>query len=259
MRNVAATVVALALFVIPFSPPLPAAEPPRERIGEAQGKPVYRDQLKAAGGRELAGELSRLFAAKAVDKYLKEHEKEVEPTAAEIDATHAVLVKKHAAEQPARDAEFEAGLDALNRRLGREGIGDAEREALEKKRDDDILFHAARSAPPDRALAVFLLSNWTLQKHLYDAYGGGRLLWQQAGIEAFDAHHRWLLDLEKRGEFQITDPALRATFYDYWTRSHGPFLIDDPERIRTEFLEAEWAPMPAPTPDKPARVPKVER
>ena len=34
---------------------------------------------------------------------------------------------------------------------------------------------------------MLLLPHWKLQRHLFDHYGGGRLLWQQRGIEAFDA------------------------------------------------------------------------
>ena len=62
-------------------------------------------------------------------------------------------------------------------------------------------------------------------------------------MEAFDAMHKWLQDREKRGEFRIADPKLRASFYEYWaTMDHGAFLTEDKERIRTEFLEPEWAP-----------------
>jgi hypothetical protein len=86
-----------------------------------------------------------------------------------------------------------------------------------------------------------VLNHWKFQKHLYDSYGGGRILWQQAGQEAFDATRAWLETLEKQGEFTITDPALRKKFYEYWTRDHGAFLTADPVRIRQEFLEPEWA------------------
>lgn len=94
---------------------------------------------------------------------------------------------------------------------------------------------------PARQLAVFMLSNWKFQRHLYDHFGGGRILWQQAGTEAFDAMHKWLQSLEKAGKFRFTDPNLRAAFYAYWTtHNHGAFLTDDKERIRKEFLEPEW-------------------
>ena len=52
-----------------------------------------------------------------------------------------------------------------------------------------------------------------------------------------------LLNLEAQetdGAFTITDPKLRSTLYEYWTTwNHGPFLTDDKEQIRSEFLELE--------------------
>ena len=85
-----------------------------------------------------------------------------------------------------------------------------------------------------------MLSNWKFQRHLYQTYGGGSILWQQAGIEAFDATRTWLETLERNGKFKITDPELRSTLYHYWTtQRHGSFLTDDKQRIR-EFLEPEW-------------------
>ena len=118
-----------------------------------------------------------------------------------------------------------------------------------RKLEDDLKFQkfALEEAkkPPGRFFAQFVLGNWKFQRHLYDEYGGGRILWQQAGLEAFDAMHAWLKDLEKQGKFQITDEKLRATFYEYWTTmKHGPFLTDDKKRIRETFLEPEWLKMP---------------
>lgn len=90
--------------------------------------------------------------------------------------------------------------------------------------------------------ARFMLSNWKLQKHLYDNYGGGRILWQQAGQEAFDATRTWLESREKAGDFEVSDPKLKETMLLYWNKSHGAFLTADKERIRKEFLEPEWYP-----------------
>ena len=97
--------------------------------------------------------------------------------------------------------------------------------------------------PPGRSFAQFMLDHWKFERHLYDHYGGGRILWQQAGIEAFDAHRKWLEVHEKQGDFKITDPKLRSALFEYWTTmKHGAFLTDDNERIRKEFLEPDWVP-----------------
>jgi hypothetical protein len=97
-------------------------------------------------------------------------------------------------------------------------------------------------AHPYRMFAAFAFTNWKMQRHFYDRFGGGRVLWQQAGLEAFDAYRRWLESEERKGNFKITDPKLRQAFYRYWKLSHDPFMITDPEEIRRGFLKPEWAP-----------------
>ncbi len=94
---------------------------------------------------------------------------------------------------------------------------------------------------PDRFFAMFLLAGWKFERHLYDKFGGGRVLWQQAGLEAFDATRKWLASEERSGHFKITDPKLRADFYHYWSRHHD-FMLTSEAEIREEFLEPEWAP-----------------
>jgi len=69
------------------------------------------------------------------------------------------------------------------------------------------------------------------------------VLWQQAGLEAFDAYRRWIESEEQKGSFQITDRRLRSSFYHYWKRNDGSF-ITDPGELRRAFLEPEWVPRP---------------
>ncbi len=98
---------------------------------------------------------------------------------------------------------------------------------------------------PFRMVAAMLYGNWKLQRHFYDHFGGGRVLWQQAGYEAFDAYRRWLESEERQGNFKINDPKMRQVFYRYWQQSHAPFLFSDAEQIRSQFLEPDWVPRPA--------------
>jgi hypothetical protein len=98
-------------------------------------------------------------------------------------------------------------------------------------------------AHPARLFAPFLYGNWKLQRHFYDRFGRGRVLWQQAGLEAFDAYRRWIESEEQKGSFQITDRRLRSSFYHYWKRNDGSF-ITDPGELRRAFLEPEWVPRP---------------
>jgi hypothetical protein len=96
-------------------------------------------------------------------------------------------------------------------------------------------------AHPNRLPAAFLFSNWKFQRHFFDRYGGGRVMYQQAGLEAFDAYRRWIESEEQKGSLRITDPKLRASFYRYWKRNDGAFLTD-PDQLRKLFLEPDWVP-----------------
>lgn len=74
--------------------------------------------------------------------------------------------------------------------------------------------------------AIFRLKSWKHQRLLYDQYGGGRVLFQQFGVEAFDAMHKWLKERESAGDFTITDSKLRAKLFAYWTTTnHGAFSL----------------------------------
>jgi hypothetical protein len=48
-----------------------------------------------------------------------------------------------------------------------------------------------RLRPPERSFAEFMLGHWKFQRHLYDKFDGGRILFRQARLEAFDAMHEF--------------------------------------------------------------------
>ena len=217
----------------------PAGAGAREPIGEVLGKPVYRDEIRTDKDARLRSELHRLFSAPVLAKYRQDHQGEIEPTKEELEAATAVFQKQHRERIKDKEAGLRAQLQEVEQQLARGGLTPEARKKLEVEKQ--VL--QAQLKPPGRDFAVFMLGNWKFQRQLYDRYGGGRILWQQAGLEAFDAMRTWLEAQEKKGEFKITDPKLRTVFYEYWmTHKHGSFLIDDPERIKSEFLEPEWAP-----------------
>lgn len=209
----------------------------REQVGTALGKPIYRDQIEM-GPDQGRNAVLRLFIRPVMAKYRTEHRKQVEPTQAELDFTTAYFNKVFEEELRAKRPELERKLAAIQQKLRDKGLSDEQRKNLEVDREI-VLGDLNRRAD---LLARFLLNNWKFQRHLYDNFGGGRILWQQAGQEAFDAMHNWLKKHEEKGDFKVTDPEVRALLYEYWTAPHGPFLTSDKEAIRKEFLEPEWAP-----------------
>ena len=230
--------IMLVLVVVPSLLGEPADAGRREQIGEVLGEPVYRDEIRTGKDARLAGELHRLFAAPVMQKYQAAHAAEIEPTKEEIDAATRVFRERHQERIKEEEPELRERLRRIEAELGRGEMTGEARKGLERQRRS----LQAQLEPPDRSFAVFVLSGWKFQRHLYDRYGGGRVLWQQAGLEAFDAMRKWLEAHEEKGDFRITDPALRAAFYEYWTAAnHGAFMIRDPERIRREFLQPEWA------------------
>lgn len=200
-------------------------------IGTVLSKPVSRTDIRKEF--RLKHELSRLFLVPVLDKYKAAHRKEIAVTEKEI----ARLIQYEEQRAKQKGGEFAAArrrtvaqeqknvkrfLPVIEQKLARKDLKPAERkELLKHKRRLELT-----RKQPGRSFVVWYFSRLKFQQYLYRHYGGGRVLWQQAGPEAFDAMHRWLNAREKAGDFQITDPALRAKFYEYWknTKMHGAFL-----------------------------------
>ena len=226
----------LILLTVAFS--IAAAEKGRqELIGEVLGQPVSRDAIRTGEDVRLADELGRLFLVPVLAEFRKEHEQEVTPTASEIDFATAYFDEQHRERIRDEAPKLREQLRKVQQQLAEPGLTDKRRDEL--KTEEVVL--QTQLKPPGRTFAVFVLKNWKFQRFLYDNFGGGRLLWQQAGTEAFDAMHQWLLAQEKAGKFKVTDPALRAEMLKYWTtQERSPFLVTDQEQIRRQFLEPRW-------------------
>lgn len=80
----------------------------------------------------------------------------------------------------------------------------------------------------ERTFAKFIGENLKVQRFIYERHGGGRILFQQAGTEAYDATRNLILSLEKEGAFKITDPALRAKALNYWLGDNQTNALPDP-------------------------------
>jgi len=261
----------------PVSAEKPARQE-REKIGEVLGKPVYRDQIQTGRDAQLDEELHRLFLAPVLQKYCQEHKAEITPTEAEIAGAAVYFDKRLREERQQENPELREALKTVRDKLSHSKLTESQRESLDDERIvlegqlireepkvrqelKSIKERLSRSKlteaerlrlesqktiiegllqPPGKKFAHFIVDNWKFERHLYDRFGGGRILWQQAGLEAFDAMRNWLETQERNGSFKITEPKLRTEFYHYWHRSHQPFMIEDAARIREEFLEPNW-------------------
>ncbi len=215
----------------------PAEETPREQIGTVLGQPVYRDQLTVKEGVALSNELHNLFSHPVMRQYRAAHRDELQPTEREVSTATAHFNGWYNERLKAQDHPLKDRRAEIEQALAKPGLTAEEKQRLE----DERRAIDSRLRPPGRRFAGWMVANWKLQRHLYQEYGGGRILWQQAGLEAFDAMHAWLKQREKAGDFAISDPLLHEQFYAYWTTvEHGESLSDDPRFIEEEFLNPYW-------------------
>jgi len=263
----------LAFLLLILSTPLYAekpAQPERELIGEVLGKPVYRDEIGSSFtsdsitviGSKVNSRLRHLFLSPLLKKYKEENQAEIEPTEKDLKIVAEHLIKTVLTKETLKEIENtplptkEEYIASIEKVLADPNTSDEEKEQMRKARKyaDQMIFE-----PLPQKMARMFLGTWKLQKHLYDQYGGGRILFQQFGLEAFDAMHRFIKEQEKQGHFKINDPKLRKALYAYWTNQEGSYaLIDDPVRIHEEFLTPDWLPSELWPELSPVKAPKLE-
>lgn len=74
-------------------------------------------------------------------------------------------------------------------------------------------------------IATTLASGEKIQRFIHQRFGGGRLLFQQEGVEAYDATHQLLLHLEREGAFVVRDPRVRAEMLSYWADDNASHVF----------------------------------
>jgi len=176
-----------------------------KQIGQVGGRPVYESEVKGASEQEREQSLRALFVAPAMKSYMDPYKSQWELT----------------------DQDIEALVHAY-------------RESLKCKPD------APKPNLPDfdRFFAKFLGTNLKIQRFIYMQNGHGRILFQQAGPEAFDATRNLLLKLEKEGSFAINDPTLREKTLKYWLNDHQSGLFEDPGPDKAFALDQAFAKCP---------------
>ena len=80
-----------------------------------------------------------------------------------------------------------------------------------------------QEAAAQRRVADQFIRAWKFNKALYQQYGG-RVIFQQAGMEPLDAYRAWLKDHEHNGDFVINDAALHEGFWRYFVSEAHTFV-----------------------------------
>ncbi|MEM8866535.1 MAG: hypothetical protein AAGF31_13405, partial [Planctomycetota bacterium] len=184
LRGLAACMICIAPAAFAKAEPDTTPASSREAIGQVLGTPVYRDQLRLNDpDADAASEMRRLFVTPLLQDYKERHAEQLKPTNAEVAALLRFTAENHA--ERMRDVEpvLTDELTAVKGELAKDDLAAEQRRRLEVQKR--VL--EERLERPSEMFAQFMLRNWKLQRHLYQRFGGGRVLWQQAGIEAFDA------------------------------------------------------------------------
>lgn len=104
--------------------------------------------------------------------------------------------------------------------------------------DDAVAKTRAQLKESRRDMAAGMISAWKMNKALYEKYGG-RIIFQQFGIEPIDAYREQLSDIRKVGGLKIIKPAYKdvfAGFERYLDMGHN-YLSDDDG---TSFDQPYW-------------------
>lgn len=155
-----------------------ASEPTDRLIGYLGQQAIHESQIEGANEQEREQSLRKLFIGPAIKAYLEPFRSQWQLTEGEIEE----LILAYRESRPCSPPP-----------------------------------PTPTPMPPDfeRMFAKFIGENTKIQRFIYEHNGGGRILFQQAGTEAFDATLNLILKLEKEGAFTIADPKLRTQALKY--------------------------------------------
>lgn len=108
----------------------------------------------------------------------------------------------------ATDEEIDKYLDRMQRRMA----DDPNLVAM----DDLTAEETAQAEAMQRDIASALISQWKLNRALYQEYGG-RIIFQQFGPEPLDAYRQYLQERQADGDFAIHEKAFEDKFWRYFT------------------------------------------
>ena len=234
----------IAIILLVLSTPLFAAEQNREKIGEALGNPIYRDQIDEKA--DLYGQFYNLFIMPVQKKFLEAHKNALEVKDWEIEYVFHYFEKKYKEDLKKKDSELNKQIAdtrkqirEIQRELTNKNLPPGEREALEKEKS----FLEAMLKPSGKDAVKSLLASWKYYRLIYDNFGGGRIIMEQEGPVPYDAMLKWLRQHEQQGDFKITDPKLHEAFYSYWKANEKSRFFLDKKRIQSEFIHPPWEPI----------------
>src|SRR6185503_2824043 len=111
----------------------------------------------------------------------------------------------------ARVAELKKKLEANN--LSEEDTAKLKTEQASFEKSLATMRKAGAVETPDEVARSFIVA-WKIERDLHRTYGG-RVIFQQAGLEALDARRRLFEEAERKGDLKFDDAGVRHLFYYY--------------------------------------------
>lgn len=211
----------------------PAATP--EVMVKVLGKDITVKDKDQLGGRTLSVLL---------EQFAKDNQ--IEPTEAELDAFALKLEeteKQFQTRQEDRKKKLVAELSATN-------LSESDRKEKESQlKSTERALNAIRQGQGEaqgreeqvraarRQIGKQFVKRWKINKALYAKYGG-RVIFQQAGMEPLDAYRDFLKEQEKKGAFQILNKQYEADFWRYFTDDTMHRFV--PQDKAAAFIETPW-------------------
>lgn len=197
--------------------------------------------------------LKGLIFSALLQQYAKENK--IEPSEAELDAFVAKLEELEMMEKQTQ-AKDEADRAQLRHQLQSTSLSDQDRK--EKEFELQTIERTLKSTQEakemskgmedqmrlmKRQIAQQFVKSWKVNKALYAQYGG-RVIFQQAGVEPLDAYRDFLKEQEKKGAFQIIDKQYEPEFWHYFTNDAMHRFYDKEDGAK--FINTPWWMMDKP-------------
>lgn len=182
-------------------------------VGEIFDEPVYRVELRYdEDAGDAISDLQSRIVGPVLQQYRLAFQQIFEPRSYEMQAALDHLNALHDDYLDEQSVAIAEQLALIEFQLSQSDLTEEVIASLVQHRLELV----EALAPPDLDQVWALVTYWKFQRHLYDVYGGGRVLIQAYGPEAIDATVNWLKLRELEGDFVIKDEALREAFYQKW-------------------------------------------
>ena len=188
--------------------------------------------------------LNGLIFGTLLEQFAKDNR--IEPTAEEID-TFILRTKE---QERKHQIQFEKDRKRLMAELKTDTLSERERRNKESqlKSIESILKVTREMKQQSKGMEESLrrmrrksarqfVRSWKINHALYAKYGG-RVIFQQAGVEPLDAYRDFLKEHESNGNFKILDKKYEAPFWRYFVNDAMHTFYSEDDGVK--FINTPW-------------------